>query len=682
MAEMKNSEFVGMVAELLELNLKALDRTQKRVEEHTNVNALLTDRPPGEASAHGSDRASNVTPRHSCKLEKPQRRLPKSSQPHLFTSQRAEGREGRGRAARNDCTQTTNGWDSDTKIARVDAPLKKVLRKPSKAKQPKRSASKKLNTSLCADNGKLVAISTVDIGRTPAERNSFHLRVLDAIDIVLGIPPHPCIQAYHCTYRKGTKMQIYREHIPFPPLSNVKVHGLLKRPALKHVVTTVLECLQHLHGHGTAHGYIRRGSVYLEGENVLMSTPLIDWATRQDDQGGWVGKEGPWLPPEAFASQGIGMPSKEADIWGVGCLVMELLTGLRAWHHLAPTREAVRRILRASESAPLRLPPGVQGDAADFLKWCLCVTPEKRATVETLLQHRWLSNLDLNASHDSKGFLRSQNGIPGMFNTTKTYNTTHTSPMAEPLHAPVAYSRVSSSRNMLDDGLREVTSSPTLGASQSSALFQRVASIPAPLDRAAVESVSGSVHAPASVLHPAPSNFSHASHPVTPGSTFSSRVLPSPVKRAETAPSLKKGVSVASLKKGSAVTEAHQGILQELTEKTNNTESRMGHFEESIKTLLERQEATNHILSMMHAGSERQQSYPGQQHHPGFGAGRGDGGGGGGGHVHGHVHFSQSSTNLNQASAPPPHPFAAWGGGSGVFSDLRQSMEAPIVISR
>ena len=81
--------------------------------------------------------------------------------------------------------------------------------------------------------------------------------------------------------------------------------------------------------------------------------------------------------------------SGAADIWSLGCVILEMATGRRPWSTLDNEWAIMYNIAQGN---PPQLPSEDQlsEDGIDFLKRCFQRDPSKRSSAAELLQHRWI----------------------------------------------------------------------------------------------------------------------------------------------------------------------------------------------------------------------------------------------------------------------------------------------------
>ncbi|KAL0803665.1 hypothetical protein Bca101_096155 [Brassica carinata] len=96
----------------------------------------------------------------------------------------------------------------------------------------------------------------------------------------------------------------------------------------------------------------------------------------------WVGTPN-YMPPESVRD---GVANKTLDLWSVGCLVLEMYTGVVPWEGVKVSDIAAR--LRCGE-AP-KIPQSLPSDAKDFIETCFSRNPEERGSAYELLFHPFL----------------------------------------------------------------------------------------------------------------------------------------------------------------------------------------------------------------------------------------------------------------------------------------------------
>lgn len=90
-----------------------------------------------------------------------------------------------------------------------------------------------------------------------------------------------------------------------------------------------------------------------------------------------VAKQQPWSP--------------KVDVWSLGCLVLEMVTGERPWLEFQDQMALLFHV--AARDVTPSVPEHVSPACRDFLSRCFVRDPAARASAEELLAHPWLHTL-------------------------------------------------------------------------------------------------------------------------------------------------------------------------------------------------------------------------------------------------------------------------------------------------
>ncbi|KAK7246824.1 hypothetical protein RIF29_41694 [Crotalaria pallida] len=117
------------------------------------------------------------------------------------------------------------------------------------------------------------------------------------------------------------------------------------------------------------------GSVKLGGFRLAKQATKLNWLVSS--------KGSPYfMAPEVVNLRNCGY-GLAADIWSLGCTVLEMLTQQRPYSHL----EGVQAVFQIAKGQPPPVPESLSKDARDFILKCLQVNPSKRPTSAQLLDH-------------------------------------------------------------------------------------------------------------------------------------------------------------------------------------------------------------------------------------------------------------------------------------------------------
>ena len=184
-------------------------------------------------------------------------------------------------------------------------------------------------------------------------------------------------------------------------------------------VRDILAGLEYLHDEGVVHLDLKAANVLLTADGTCK---LADFGTARQflsvgrrnsiavKKKGPDGEEGEsaggtlhFMSPEVLAGE---PPTWQADIWSLGCLVMELLTAKLPHSHVVDGPLAVIQYISRLRPGDVPLIPATitNPDAIAFIRMCLRVDPEQRPSVQTLMVHPFILGYALkhNALHQPK----------------------------------------------------------------------------------------------------------------------------------------------------------------------------------------------------------------------------------------------------------------------------------------
>ncbi|TVU05834.1 hypothetical protein EJB05_49018, partial [Eragrostis curvula] len=216
------------------------------------------------------------------------------------------------------------------------------------------------------DSGELIAVKQVLIGSSNAtrEKAQAHVRELEDEVKMLKNLSHPNIVRYIGTAQEDNTLNILLEFVP-----GGSIQSLL----------------------------VRLGSFPEAGANILVDNKgcikLADFgASKQVEKlatatAAKTMKGTPyWMAPEVIVGSGHNC---SADIWSVGCTVIEMATGKPPWSHEYQEVSLLYYVGTTKSHPPI--PEHLSPEAKDFLLKCLQKEPERRYGAADLLQHPFVT---------------------------------------------------------------------------------------------------------------------------------------------------------------------------------------------------------------------------------------------------------------------------------------------------
>ncbi|KAI3860177.1 hypothetical protein MKX03_017589 [Papaver bracteatum] len=196
---------------------------------------------------------------------------------------------------------------------------------------------------------------------------------------------HENIVQYLGTDKAEGKLYIFLELVTKGSLAQLYQKYDLRDSQVSSYTRQILHGLKYLHDRDVVHRDIKCANILVDANG---SVKLADFGlaktTRLNDVKSSKGTAF-WMAPEVVnrKNTGYGLP---ADIWSLGCTVLEMLT-----HQLpyAPL-EWMQATYRIGKGEPPPVPDNLSPDARDFILNCLRVKPEDRPTAATLLDHSFV----------------------------------------------------------------------------------------------------------------------------------------------------------------------------------------------------------------------------------------------------------------------------------------------------
>ncbi|XP_057967766.1 mitogen-activated protein kinase kinase kinase 20-like [Malania oleifera] len=176
------------------------------------------------------------------------------------------------------------------------------------------------------------------------------------------------------------------------------VAALIPESDVRAYTRALLRGLRHIHACGYVHCDLKPDNVLLflpnSGSGIAKFVPKIadfGLAKRTSKQDFRFRGTPLYMSPEAVV-EGIQGPS--SDVWALGCVVLEMLTGRPPWDGVAfLDRERLLSRIRTPNQLP-KVPCSLSKEARDFLKKCFVRKAPFRSPAEKLLSHPFVAELD------------------------------------------------------------------------------------------------------------------------------------------------------------------------------------------------------------------------------------------------------------------------------------------------
>lgn len=201
-------------------------------------------------------------------------------------------------------------------------------------------------------------------------------------------------------FRREKKLEIYLEYVDGGSIRDLlNKHRRFSEEAASKWTAQVLRGLEYLHSHGVIHRDIKSLNTLVNKEGVAK---LTDFGSAGSVGGILAHSVGTvaYMAPEVLAGGGY---ERWADVWSLGCLAFEMLTGDTPFRD----KTAQATMLRVQRfQGPLEMPEGVSRRAAHFVRCCVRRDPRQRRNVKRLLKHPFILTSEFSFSSE-ESFVRN-----------------------------------------------------------------------------------------------------------------------------------------------------------------------------------------------------------------------------------------------------------------------------------
>uniref|UniRef100_A0A8D3BWK8 Mitogen-activated protein kinase kinase kinase 4 n=1 Tax=Scophthalmus maximus TaxID=52904 RepID=A0A8D3BWK8_SCOMX len=243
----------------------------------------------------------------------------------------------------------------------------------------------KVYTCINVDTGELMAMK--EIRFQPNDHKTIK-ETADELKIFEGIK-HPNLVRYFGVELHREEMYIFMEYCDEGTLEEVSRLGLQEHVIRLYSKQTTT-AINVLHEHGIVHRDIKGANIFLTSSGLIKlgdfgcSVKLRNNThTMPGEVNSTLGTAAYMAPEVITRAKGEGH-GRAADIWSLGCVLIEMVTGKRPWHEYEHNFQIMYKVGMGHKPP---IPEKLSTEGKDFLGHCLESEPKRRWTASMLLDH-------------------------------------------------------------------------------------------------------------------------------------------------------------------------------------------------------------------------------------------------------------------------------------------------------
>lgn len=246
------------------------------------------------------------------------------------------------------------------------------------------------------DTGALYAVKHIELAGTQEQISREVYNLQQEIRTLQTLSHKNIVQYLHTDIDENhSGVDIMMELAPGGSVRNLlNKFGKFEERVTSLYLTQIIEGLAYLHSQGVIHRDIKSANI-LVGQNGIIKLSDFGASKRLN-----IAKINPqeeicnslkgspyWMAPEIVRRTGH---TYSADIWSVGCVAIEMLTGQAPWSTISRSATEVLRLIEQGKKP--EIPNGISEMCQKFIESCLQTEPIDRPTAKMLLNHPFLTS--------------------------------------------------------------------------------------------------------------------------------------------------------------------------------------------------------------------------------------------------------------------------------------------------
>ena len=260
----------------------------------------------------------------------------------------------------------------------------------------------KVNLALHLASGRLVAIKSFNKKKLTTKRAKRKIKT--EIEALSKLRNPFCTQIYDF-FETETHILIVMEYVCGDLLGFIRKRAKISEPTAKIIFKQIIKGLQYIHKKKIVHRDIKLDNVLIDLTNTVK---ICDFGVCRILQPGDVMYEHcgtpAYIAPEIFKDEGY--EGFSCDIWSAGVTLYYMLAGVQPFK--ANKIEDLKEIILKGQFEKIE---EVSEEANDLIKGMLELNPNKRFTIEDILKHPWLKNVNIKKRENLNIFTNAEKGL-------------------------------------------------------------------------------------------------------------------------------------------------------------------------------------------------------------------------------------------------------------------------------
>mmetsp|Transcript_2394 Transcript_2394/g.5691 ORF Transcript_2394/g.5691 Transcript_2394/m.5691 type:complete len:548 (-) Transcript_2394:270-1913(-) len=259
----------------------------------------------------------------------------------------------------------------------------------------------KVFLGLNEENGCLMAVKEIDVDEHTGDNTLSDLKkeikmmsVLEHPNIVQYMGFQEIMKESEHGESRSHVCYIFMEYVPGGSLSSLlKKFGRFNESLVRLYAEQLLQGLAYLHRNNIIHRDIKGANVLMDKEGRVKladfgASKQLNAATTQKGDVHSLRGTPYYMAPEAIKQDSYG---RKADIWSLGCTVLQMATGHHPWVENKFSNPAAAMLHIAMTSETPKIPDSVSPGLNHFCTQCLKRDPAARSSAQQLLLHAFIT---------------------------------------------------------------------------------------------------------------------------------------------------------------------------------------------------------------------------------------------------------------------------------------------------